>query len=472
MLDETVVPESESDVMVRRARRPGSTIELSFFMTTLGLSLTGVAISNLILYRTCVHVLRHGRAECSSFLAVDKTNDTQYLEKEVQRYAIFVNSTKSVLESLAPAVLSLFLGSWSDRHGRKPLIVWPLFGIATTSMLVLIYSMVDVGPWWFILTSVPYSLAGGVATLSTGSYSYMSDVTSTEKRTARMFTVQLAASGGVVAGSLLSAPVLRAVGAVYLLLAGASVAAFTYAFTNVFLNESLTGVVQGSMTSIMDLQLVTDMSRECFRRRPNNGRAQVLVVAAASSLSAFVTFGIMNLEYLYTREKLHWTLSEFTVYSAVNTLLSFFGGLIGMSVLQGLFKISDLPLAAVAFVSAAAEYVAKTLAVDSWHMYLGASLAIFKGLSASLLRSFVSKVLPADVVTKFLALMSAVESLCPLLAPLVYSTLYGATVSTAPASVYVLSTGIIVFCIVLIGVVLYFRRHATTPYEVLQPEPF
>lgn len=64
-----------------------------------------------------------------------------------------------------------------------------------------------------------------------------------------------------------------------------------------------------------------------------------------------------------------------------------------------------------------------------------------------------SKVLPADVVTKFLALMSAVESLCPLLAPLVYSTLYGATVSTAPASVYVLSTGIIVFCIVLIGYV-------------------
>lgn len=64
-----------------------------------------------------------------------------------------------------------------------------------------------------------------------------------------MFTVQLAASGGVVAGSLLSAPVLRAVGAVYLLLAGASVAAFTYAFTNVFLNESLTGVVQVSMAA-------------------------------------------------------------------------------------------------------------------------------------------------------------------------------------------------------------------------------
>lgn len=60
---------------------------------------------------------------------MNKNNDTQSLEKEVQKYATVVGTVKSIIEAVAPAILSTFLGVWSDTHGRKPLIVWPLFGM-------------------------------------------------------------------------------------------------------------------------------------------------------------------------------------------------------------------------------------------------------------------------------------------------------------------------------------------------------
>ena len=88
----------------------------------------GAAISNILLYRTCVHSLDYSVDECRPFLSLDKTNETHRLEAEVQKYATVIGTIRSIIEALVPAVLSFFLGVWSDTHGRKPLVVWPLFG--------------------------------------------------------------------------------------------------------------------------------------------------------------------------------------------------------------------------------------------------------------------------------------------------------------------------------------------------------
>lgn len=102
-----------------------------FYYSSLILSLSsslGAAISNIILYRTCVHSLDHTQAECKFFLSPEKTNGSSILETEVQKYATFITTVKMILESVGPAILSFFLGVWSDTHGRKPLVVWPLLG--------------------------------------------------------------------------------------------------------------------------------------------------------------------------------------------------------------------------------------------------------------------------------------------------------------------------------------------------------
>lgn len=79
----------------------------------------------------------------------------------------------------------------------------------------------------------------------------------------------------------------------------------------------------------------------------------------------------MGLEYLYTREKLHWAMKDYTLFSAVSTTISFFGSFIGIGLLQKIFKLSDLVIPNIAFVSYIVEYIIRTFASTTWHMYLG-----------------------------------------------------------------------------------------------------
>lgn len=96
-------------------------------MLIASLFILGVAISNVTLNRSCIHALGYTKEECKVFLSLEKKNETD-LEQEVQKYVTTLSMVRSVIEGVVPAVLALFVGGWSDTHGRKPLLVWPLLG--------------------------------------------------------------------------------------------------------------------------------------------------------------------------------------------------------------------------------------------------------------------------------------------------------------------------------------------------------
>lgn len=92
-------------------------------------NILGAVINNILLDRTCFHVLNYTKEECDLLQGPgEKSNDTKYIEQESQKYATIVTMVRSVIEAVFPAILSLFLAVWSDTYGRKPLVAWPLFG--------------------------------------------------------------------------------------------------------------------------------------------------------------------------------------------------------------------------------------------------------------------------------------------------------------------------------------------------------
>ncbi|XP_045777870.1 proton-coupled folate transporter-like [Maniola jurtina] len=473
--DDENITETEPNInsVSETARRPFRiTMEFPLFFTMLSVALSGAAISNLILFRTCVHSLNHSQEECQVFLSPVKNNGSHQLEEEVQKYATFVSMVRMIVESVAPAILSLFLGVWSDTHGRKPLVVWPLFGMSISAGLVVVYSMLhSLGPWWFIFTSIPMSLSGGFTALFTGSFCYISDITSTEKRSLRMTVFEAAVSAGSVIGAVASSYVMRAVGIVYLLLIAASLFVTAYIFTIICLKESLVGAVQGNLRSVLDFKLIKSMLSECFKKRPNHGRAQILLLTFANCLSIFIMYGHMSLDYMYTRKKLHWAIKQYTIYSATQTTISFFGSFLGVMLVQRLFKVSDLAFATVAIASAGTEYMIIAFATAAWQMYTSAGISLFRSLSSPLIRSLLSKILPPQDIAKVFALMCAIEGVSPLIAPALYNSLYAYTISTFPGAIYILSSGISGACVIFLGFVQYFRwKSSSIVYEALTNE--
>lgn len=83
--------------------------------------------------------------------------------------------------------------------------------------------------------------------------------------------------------------------------------------------------------------------------------------------------------------------------------------------------------------------------------FSGSALSMFRGLSSPLIRSLLTKILPLTDIAKVFALMSAIEGICPLISPVMYNSLYAATISTFPASIYVLSIAVTAICIIFTG---------------------
>ncbi|XP_038211163.1 proton-coupled folate transporter-like [Zerene cesonia] len=450
------------EVIVNTPKRSiSNTIELSLFLIIVATSLTSAAVSNIVLYRTCVHALNYTEAECRPYLSPLKNNETSHLEAEVQKYSTFVNTVKMVLEAVVPAFLSFFLGAWSDTYGRKPLMTWSLLGAAITSMLIVLFGLMEnLGPWWYVATIIPFSITGGFVVLFTGAYCYVSDIASKESTSLRMTMVDATTTSGTVIGSILSSYLILSFGNVYLLLFAASLNVLAYAFTNVCIKESLNGALQGGSTRVLDLLLVKDMFRESFKRRPNNGRKQIILITISKFILVFITYGTIALEYLFTRQQLHWSLQDYTRYSAVSTSISFVGGFLGVIVVQKLLRMGDITFTILGLTTSIIEYVLKILAVDWWYMYLGSFISVFKGLSSALLRSFISKTLPSEDVAKIFALICAFEGFAPLTVPLVYNTLYAMTVAILPGAIYILSMVLVTVTIIMLGFVQYYHWRA------------
>lgn len=63
-----------------------------------------------------------------SLLGNTKNNITKELEKLVEPTADIIRLVKILVDSLSAAVTCLFVGAWSDRFGRKPVLVVNIFG--------------------------------------------------------------------------------------------------------------------------------------------------------------------------------------------------------------------------------------------------------------------------------------------------------------------------------------------------------
>ncbi|KAI5642981.1 major facilitator superfamily domain-containing protein [Phthorimaea operculella] len=349
---------------------PLITMELPMFLAMLGIQLNVVAVNNLIMYRTCIHVKDFGEEICSGFLDPDKSNVTQEVESEVQQYMNVILGVKVVLESFGPAFLSFFLGAWSDRHGRKPLVVWALFGLALSQSLIAVYSTLDsLSPWWFIVTGIPNAILGYMV-LFTGAMCYMSDISTHEDRSLRLTIVQILLSMGQVTGQVASSFLVRAIGITGLFSISATSTSVAFLYTLFFIKESLKGATKGKIRGIFKFSLAKEMLRVVFKRRPNKGRAQIVMLILINTVTIFIIYGMFSLDYSYARLKLQWSMREFTIFTAVATIIGCVGGFVGVAFIQRILSVPDLAFIAFALFSASVEFVVKAFATEGWHFYL------------------------------------------------------------------------------------------------------
>ncbi|CAH1961523.1 unnamed protein product [Acanthoscelides obtectus] len=104
------------------------TVELPLLLVFFSFMFTSSVYTNLVIYRTCYTILGYNQSECALLGNVDN-NITEHLEKLVEPEANIIGMVKGTIGSIFSVIICIFIGPWSDRFGRKPVIVANLIGM-------------------------------------------------------------------------------------------------------------------------------------------------------------------------------------------------------------------------------------------------------------------------------------------------------------------------------------------------------
>jgi len=104
-------------------------LEPGIFLAMLGHALSIAVITQLFLVWNCQAMFPLNATKCDMLVYKIDTQEARKLEAILEPRVTVLYLYKTVIESCIPVILSLFVGPWSDHHGRKPLILWPIFGM-------------------------------------------------------------------------------------------------------------------------------------------------------------------------------------------------------------------------------------------------------------------------------------------------------------------------------------------------------
>lgn len=96
-------------------------------------------ITNHITYRACRSELGESEEICRQLERKEDGLNSKDLETRVQPFVATYTSYKVICESLIPALMSLFVGAWSDKHGRKKVIFIAYSGSINDFQFLYIY---------------------------------------------------------------------------------------------------------------------------------------------------------------------------------------------------------------------------------------------------------------------------------------------------------------------------------------------
>ncbi|XP_024937758.1 uncharacterized protein LOC107264716 isoform X4 [Cephus cinctus] len=98
-------------------------VEPPIMMLLFAETMTGAVLTDLIVYQSCTVSLKLNETLCQLLHTNSSSQEAAAIEAKVQPYASIVLMYAFLLRTVLPSLLSLFLGPWSDKYGRKPLLV-------------------------------------------------------------------------------------------------------------------------------------------------------------------------------------------------------------------------------------------------------------------------------------------------------------------------------------------------------------
>ncbi|KAG8192197.1 hypothetical protein JTE90_009960 [Oedothorax gibbosus] len=432
-------------------------IEPVMFLFMFSFILNTTCLTNMMMDKACLFYLNYTKAIC------DNLSDIRYKD-ERDEVEIVANNYNLYLNFLAPigAFVVIFLTPWSDKYGRKPLLLSALFGFLANDIGIILCTVYFDSPLYFILVSnIPTQLSGGFICIMTVIYSHVSEVSTPESRSLKYTFLQIAFGVAVTLGALTGGQLYKHyhyLGVYYTMSAGHCIAIIWVIFfvpetRGVDLKVPLFQKFKDFFTS----QNFTDGLKTCLKYRENQGRTALWLLLLSSCTIALTYEVYTDIAYVYAHHMYHW---DPTMYSLMWTFFSFSEMLVVLILTPLLikgFNLSDPVIGIIGSVSIICKNIFLAFAYQLWLYYVSNISGFLNGLGNLAVRSLISKLVLEEELGRVFSFLATCEAIVPLLGSAIITKIFNAAIKVFPGACYLAAT---VFLMLPLGTFIWqFKRN-------------
>lgn len=438
-------------------------LEPALIFIFFGWNLADSIIPNQLLQQTC---LAYG-FNVSDCAQINGNNATKEIEETIQPHVAEIMMASSLLNSIIPAVMSLFIGPWTDKFGRKKVICATFFGFSVTLASLCTVSFISdhevmIDPWTYVYAYIPIIATGGWPTMIVAILCYVTDLTDEVNRSSRLVVIETLIFFGVLLGGASSSYVLSMTSPTTVFLISTVCVTLGSIYTLIVVDESVQAIENvGACRQIRELispAPVKEMLRTCFKKRSFKERRILWCLIMILMFTVFTMNGTGNVSYLFVREKFNWTIKEATLYNSASMLISIIAGILGLLVLKKLLKFSDISLVFLGLISTLVDSIIKATAQTSSAMYFSTGISLFRILVPPMCRSLIATVIPNNEIGKVFSVASSFEAVSSLVASPLYTFVYENTFTVFAGAFFLITTGVYAISLILAYCVYRMKR--------------
>ncbi|KAG5889734.1 hypothetical protein JTB14_010208 [Gonioctena quinquepunctata] len=434
--------------------------------------MASISNQNLTLEKACRVNLGFDEGICDALTARNASHpEYKVSEQAVQTLSANIAIWRNIIQGIVPSLLLLFLGSWSDRHGkRKPLILNPILGeiITCFCFLVATYFFYQLPMEFNVLAEAIPSITGSWFAMFVGTFSYISGVSSPGSRTARIGNVHLVLNVSICLGIALAGVLYDMIGLYGVYSLSLIMYSCGYFYGSLYvkdvweyeLERKLENVEEEKrgkksfLADFFDIKHVMETLKIAFKSGERNRKTRVCLLLIVVIVVSGPLNGEMNVSYYYVRYKFGWNSIDYSMFATFQFVAHTMGTMFSLAFFAKYLKLDDSILGMISSGSKILGALFYAFAPTPLFFYLGALAEVLNATSFIAMRSIISKLVPSDELGKINSLFGLAEASVPLLYGPVYSKVYAATITFFPGAFYLVGAGL-TFPAVLIFIWLY-----------------
>ena len=290
---------------------------------------------------------------------------------EVQEAAAYFGLMSTVCSCVPALFMSLFLGAYSDKVGRKYAIMPPLISSMLKTVIYIIVVMLKLPMWYLLVASVVDGFGGYFSTMFMGCFSYISDTTTKEQRRFRITVLEICMLLPGIIGPLGVGKLLETIGFLYCFIITIIGQAINIIYAIFFIPET---IQKDPSAKFFDFAHVRRASQVFCMKDSTNRNVKLMILLAAFFISIIPTMDF-SLDTLFMKDR-PLCLSDAMVGYCASTYLAV--AAIGALVMAWLFKycLSDQAIAMVAGMASVFKNVYKAFTQNVIMIFMSKNLSI------------------------------------------------------------------------------------------------